>query len=120
MRFLVDADLPRSATHLLRRYQHEVVDVRDIGLRDAKDHEIAAVALEQGLCLVTGDLDFADVRTYPPGRYFGLVVLRVPGAATSASILRILEGFLQQEDLVNRVRGSLAIVEPGRVRMLRG
>ncbi|MCH8011093.1 MAG: DUF5615 family PIN-like protein [Candidatus Marinimicrobia bacterium] len=42
MRFLVDEDLPRSTDDLIRKYKHEVVNVRDIDLRGAKDSQIAA------------------------------------------------------------------------------
>jgi hypothetical protein len=35
MTFLVDEDLPRSVGAVLREFGHEVVDVRDIGLRGA-------------------------------------------------------------------------------------
>lgn len=41
MRFLIDADLPRSTKALLEKYSHEAIDVRDIGLRHAKDPVIA-------------------------------------------------------------------------------
>jgi len=44
MRFLIDEDLPRSTGDLLRRYGHEAVDVRDIGIRGAKDSQIATYA----------------------------------------------------------------------------
>ncbi len=37
MRFLIDEDMPRSTGNLLRQYGHEAVDMRDIGLRSAKD-----------------------------------------------------------------------------------
>ncbi|MBM3134964.1 MAG: hypothetical protein FJZ89_06730 [Chloroflexi bacterium] len=117
MRFLIDEDLPRSMEALLRRYKHEAVDVRDIGLRGAKDHQIAAHAQKEGLCLVTGDFGFADVRNYPPGEYAGIVVLKLPRAATASFILSLLESFLQQKDLVTQMPGKLAIVEPGRVRI---
>jgi predicted nuclease of predicted toxin-antitoxin system len=53
MRFLVDEDLPRSTDDLLRRYGHVAVDVRDIGLRGAKDAQIAAYAQREELCLVS-------------------------------------------------------------------
>jgi predicted nuclease of predicted toxin-antitoxin system len=114
MRFLIDEDLPRSMGDLLRRYEHEAVDVRDIGLRGAKD------AQSEGLCLVTGDLDFSDMRNYPPREYAGLVVLRLPRTATASFILNLLESFLQQADLVAQTPGKLAIVEAGRVRIRTG
>lgn len=117
MRFLVDADLPRATNDLLRRYKHEAVDVRDIGGRGAKDRQIADYARAEGLCLVTGDFDFSDVRNYPPREYAGLVVLRLPRSATACFILNLLENFLQKEDLVAQIYGKLAIVEPGRIRI---
>lgn len=120
MRFLVDEDLPRSTGDLLRRYKHSAVDVRDIGLRGAKDPQIAAHAQSEGLCLLTGDFDFSDVRNYPPGEHAGLVVLKLPRTATASFILTLLESFLQQEDLVAQMPGKLAIVEPGRVRIRTG
>ena len=120
MHFLVDEDLPRSTGNLLRRYEHEAVDVRDIGLRGAKDTQIAAYAQSEGLCLVTGDFDFSDIRNYPPREYAGMVVLKLPRTATASFILNLLESFLQQEDLVAQMPGKLAIVETGRVRIRTG
>lgn len=117
MRFLVDADLPRATAALLDSYGHEAVDVRDIGLRSAKDSEIATYARQQGLCLLTGDVDFSDIRTYPPQQYPGLVVLKIPRNATARYILSLLEGFLQQDHIIAMVHGKLAVVEPGRVRL---
>jgi len=117
MRFLVDEDLPRSTDDLLRRYGHEAVDVRDIGLRGAKDSHIASYAQSEGLCLITGDFDFSDIRNYPPGEYAGLVVLKLPRTATASFILNLVEGFLQREVVVAQIPGKLAIVEPGRVRI---
>ncbi|MBM4047772.1 MAG: hypothetical protein FJ279_21930 [Planctomycetes bacterium] len=117
MRFLVDEDLPRGTEALLRSYGHEAKDVRDIGLRGAKDHQIAAHARSTGLCLVTGDQDFSDIRNYPPESYHGIVVLKVPNWATASFILNVLESFLQRHDLLEQVPGRLAIVEPGWVRI---
>ena len=120
MRVLVDEDLPRSTAELLRRHGHEAIDVRDIGLRGARDMEIEAYAQGEGLCLVTGDLGFSNIRDYPPEKYAGLVVVRLPRTATASFILTLLEGFLQRESLVGRMPRNLAIVEPGRVRIRSG
>lgn len=117
MRFLIDADLPRSTKELLQRYGHEAVDVRDVGLRSARDFQIAHYARTHSLCLLTGDYDFSDIRAYPPSQYSGLVILNVPPNATASGILSLLEGFLKQEQLVTSVVSKLAIVEHGRVRI---
>jgi predicted nuclease of predicted toxin-antitoxin system len=116
MRFLIDADLPRSAGNVFRRHGHEATDVRDVALGSAKDSEIARYAQSNDLCLVTGDFDFADIRNYPPDRYSGLLVLRLPRSATSAYINQVLDSFLRRTELVARLPGKLAIVEPGQIR----
>jgi len=120
MQFLVDEDLPRSTGNLLRRYGHEAIDVRDVGLRGAKDSQIASYAQSRTLCLVTGDFDFSDIRNYPPTQYPGLIVLGIPRDTTALFILNLLEGFLKQDKLVSELPGKLAIVEPGRIRIRKG
>lgn len=117
MRFLIDEDLPRSTGNLLKLFDHEVVDVRDVGLRSAKDAEIALYAQSKKLCLVTGDFDFSDIRNYPPHKYAGIIVLNIPKNATATFIINIFKEFLKHEKLVSEMNGKLAIVEPGRIRI---
>jgi predicted nuclease of predicted toxin-antitoxin system len=117
MRFLIDADLPRRTANLLLRYGHDAIDVRDTDLAEAKDVLIAARAKADGLSILTGDFGFADVRSFPPDEYQGIVVLEIPNDATAPFILTLLESFLRRADLVAKLPGRLAIVSAGRVRM---
>ena len=81
MRFLLDANMPRSAAGAVLGLGHEAVDVRDVGLGGADDLEIALYAKEHKLALVTRDFDFSDVRNYPPAEYPGIIVLQLPDDA---------------------------------------
>ncbi len=117
MRFLVDADLPRRTAKLIQSYGHEAIDVRDIGMGTAHDAVIAAHAQNQSACLITGDGDFADIRNYPPQDYGGLVVLELPRDATATFILKLIESLLQPPNVLVRLPGRLAILEPGRIRL---
>lgn len=117
MRFLVDADLPRRTVRLLRDHGHEAEDVRDAGLGGSPDSEVAARAREKGLCLITGDFDFADVRNYAPEEYAGIIVLKLPPDATAGTILALVEALLNSPEVLERLPGRLAVVEPGRVRL---
>jgi predicted nuclease of predicted toxin-antitoxin system len=117
MRFLIDADLPRSSGDVVRRHGHDAIDVRDLGPSVAKDPQIARYAQAEALCLITGDHGFADIRLYPPGQYAGIVVLNLPRTATATYINRLLDSFLQHKDLIAQLPGKLAIVEAGRVRL---
>lgn len=117
MRFLVDEDLPLSICDSLRQFGHEACDIRNLGMRGAKDWQVADYARKHELCLLTGDLDFANIRNYPPQDYAGLVVLKVPKTVSPAYIRQLLESFLQRKDLVGRMNGKLAIVGPAQVRI---
>jgi hypothetical protein len=82
MRFLLDANMPRSAT-------------------DA---------------IITRDIDFADVRRYPPGGSAGFLVLRVPDSWIATEINNLLAGFLRMGHLIEQIPGHLVILDPRQVR----
>lgn len=117
MRFLVDADLPRDTQRLLGEYGHVAVDVRDIGMGGAADPQIAEHARLGGMCLVTADWGFSDIRSFPPERYGGIAVLGLPEHATGREILEVLRVLLDRPEVVERLPGRLAVVEKGRIRV---
>ena len=116
MRFLIDANMPRSIIALVTNLGHEVEFARDVGLAAAPDHEIAARAQATGAPLLTRDLDFADVRRYPPSLYPGIVVLRLSDGVIAKDIVGVTERFLRDATFVGNLAGRLAIVEQDRVR----
>ena len=116
MRFLLDANLPRSLLAAMLALGHDVEFVRDIGLGDAADDEIAARARSNSAVIVTRDLDFADVRHYPPQIHSGIVVLRLPDNVIAADVVDVMMRFLSVPAFIDRLQGRLAIVETDRVR----
>lgn len=116
MRFLVDANLPRSSLRLFQTYGHGSEHVRDLGLGDSADSVIAGHAKAIGAALVTRDLDFANIRAYPPEHYDGLLVIRLFEDATASQILRLLERFLRNSELVDKIPRHLVILEADQVR----
>lgn len=117
MRFLIDADLPRRTVDLLRARGHEATDVRDVVPPILLDPEIAANAQQEGLCLISCDWGFADIRSYPPQDYAGLVVLQQPKNATADDKLTLVELLLNQPQILSRLPGRLAIVSVKRIRL---
>jgi len=116
MRFLLDADVPRSSAVVLSKLGHQVVDLRDIGLGGATDKEVIKYAKDNNLILVTRDVEFANFLRYPMGSHVGVVVLRLPFDFTSERINSVLKDFIRSvkvEDLLNNV----TIVELGRYRI---
>lgn len=116
MKFLLDANMPRSALVVLREAGHEANHVRDLGLGDATDACIDERARSMVAVIVSRDLDFADVRRFPPEPRPGLLVLRMPDSSTAADVVGLLSRFLSATALVHRIPGHLAILEPDRLR----
>jgi predicted nuclease of predicted toxin-antitoxin system len=75
MKFKVDENLPIEATELLRNAGHDGLTVYDQQMAGAADPTIAAVCQVEGRAILTLDTDFADIRTYAPQDYAGIVVL---------------------------------------------
>ena len=76
MRAKLDENLPIEVAGLLRTAGWICDTVHDEGLIGADDPTIGAVCRKESRILFTLDLDFADIRAYPPSEYVGIVVFR--------------------------------------------
>jgi len=76
MQFKIDENLHSDAADLLRQHGHDALTVFDQGLRGHADGDIASVCQQESRTIVPLDLDFSDIRVYPPGDYEGIIVLR--------------------------------------------
>lgn len=65
--------------------------------------------------LFTLDLDFADIRAYPPSEYLGIVVFR-PSEASRSRVLSLVQRVIPVLT-TEWAEHRLWIVEPGRVRV---
>ncbi|MCY4113992.1 MAG: DUF5615 family PIN-like protein [Chloroflexi bacterium] len=71
MRFKLDENLPLQLKRHFTESGHDAVTVLDQGMGGATDAEVASVCLGEERILVTQDIDFADIRMYPPGQFPG-------------------------------------------------
>jgi predicted nuclease of predicted toxin-antitoxin system len=115
MRAKLDENLPVEAAELLHTAGWECDTVYDEGLVGANDTEVAVACQAGARVLFTLDLDFADIRAYPPSEYVGIVVLRPiePSRRQTIQLVRRVLPVLRAEWIEHR----LWIVEPARVRV---
>lgn len=104
MKFLVDAQLPPALADWLVGAGHDAVALREVGLRDARDDEICAFALENNYIIVTKDEDYAALVRTRPGLQIlwvriGNVVNRVLLGAFDAKWPEIV-GYLESNNSV--------------------
>ena len=77
MKFKIDENLPVEIAGLLRSAGHDADTVRDEGLVGSSDTSVIEACKTEDRCLITLDLDFSDMRAYPPHELPGLIVMRL-------------------------------------------
>lgn len=87
MRFKLDENVGKRAVDLFIEFGHEVETVLDEKLSGAADTTLFEACTGDRRCLVSLDLDFADVLRFPPDYGSGIAVLRLPKGA-SLGLLR--------------------------------
>jgi predicted nuclease of predicted toxin-antitoxin system len=115
MLFKIDENLPVDAAGLLRQRGHDALTVGDQQMIGRPDVDVAQVCQVEKRALVTLDLDFADIRAFPPEDYAGIIVLR-PAVQSIPTVLRLVDQVVvhcASESLV----GYLWIVDESRVRI---
>jgi len=78
MKFKLDENFGSRSARLFPKNGHEVETVFQERLSGASGHVIFETCLEEKRCLVTLDLDFADVLRFPPHKTPGVAVFRSP------------------------------------------
>jgi predicted nuclease of predicted toxin-antitoxin system len=115
VKFKIDENLPSDTAGLLRSAGIDAVTVGQQGLNGAPDPAVANACLLEERVLITLDVGFADIRTYPPGSHPGIVVMR-PSSQDKATVMGIvtrLLGLVQAEPL----EGKLWVVDDDRMRI---
>lgn len=118
MRFKIDENLPMETAVALQAAGHDALTIHDQHLVGELDPHIAAVCQAEHRALITLDLDFSDIRAYPPSDYHGIIVLR-PHAQAKPAVVRLfgqLISLLDSEPLL----GNLWILQEGGLRIREG
>ena len=115
VRFKLDENLPRDAEALLRDAGHDVQTVLEERLGGNPDPEVLEACRGESRVLITFDLDFSDIRLYPPAGHSGVWVLR-PHIQSIDNTLVLLKGALVALE-TESAHARLWIVEPGNVRI---
>lgn len=117
MNFKIDENLPSEVANLLISAGHDAETVFDEGLVGAADQNITEVCTSENRALVTLDVDFSNVRAYPPKDHSGLVVLRLR-RQDKPHVLKVVSQIIDMFEH-ERLVGHLWIVEEDRIRIRR-
>ena len=115
MKLKLDENLSRHLKPVLNGLGHDVLTAADENLLSRPDTEVAAVSIKEGRMLLTLDVEFADLRKYPPGAHPGIILFR-PSSFGPLTVNRFIADFVRSTDL-EALAACVAIVDPTRVRV---
>ena len=109
--------MSRRLKPVLQNHGLDVATAGDEGLLARPDSDVAAAAFREDRMIFTLDLEFGDLRKYPPGTHPGVILFR-PASLGPLAVNQFVEDFVRNTDIV-ALAGCVAVVEPNRVRVRR-
>lgn len=119
MKVKLDENLGTRGAQILEAGCCDVLTVVAESLCSSSDETLIEVCRAEQRVLISLDKDFSSILRFPPARYAGLVVLRLPEPLTPSTIEDALRRFLEAsagQDLA----GRLWIVDSRRIREFEG
>ncbi len=117
LKVAVDEDLPRKALQVLREHGYDALSVVELGLGGWTDPQLWIAIQKDERYLVTADKGFGDIRAYPPGKHFGILLLR-PDEDGIRPVIELLEKVLDTYRLDDLV-GATTVATPRGIRLRR-
>jgi predicted nuclease of predicted toxin-antitoxin system len=118
LRFFTDHCVPNSVGAVLSQDGHVVFRLRDNLPTNSPDPVVIAKAQELNAVLLSLNGDFADIVTYPPAQYNGIISLQLRNhPEVMTPVLERLTEYLANHPDAAHYEGKLLLVEPHRIRV---
>ena len=118
LRFLADHCISNSIVRTLRGANHDVVRLRDVLPVESSDAVVIAKAQEIDAILLSLNGDFADIVSYPPENYKGIVALQVRNhSEILPNLMARLTAYLNVQPAMQHYLRKLLVVEVDRIRI---
>jgi predicted nuclease of predicted toxin-antitoxin system len=117
VRVKLDENIPVGLVAEFAAAGHDATTVSGQGLSGASDPQVWQAVQNERRLLVTMDLDFSDMRRYPPGSHAGILLLR-PHRDGRKAIIGLVTALLECESL-DGLAGCLAVADEAQTRVRR-
>jgi predicted nuclease of predicted toxin-antitoxin system len=118
LRCFADHCISKAIIEALRAIGVEVVRLRDALPTNAPDEVVLAKAQELEALVVSLNGDFANIVTYPPSQYQGIIALQVHNhPEIIPQLMARLTTYMRLHPAMEEYRGKLFVVEVHRIRI---
>ncbi len=116
--FFADQCVSGFVMEQLRADGHEVIRLKAHLPPDAPDPIVIAKAQELNAILVSLNGDFADIVSYPPSQYRGIIALQIKNhPEITGRMMARLRAYLSEHPEPDHYAGKLFLVEVHRIRV---
>jgi predicted nuclease of predicted toxin-antitoxin system len=113
----LDENLAQAHVDFLNGTGYSADRVTDEGLSGADDNVVWQRAIAEARFFITLDLDFSDVRRFPPGGHPGILLLR-PRNRSRDAVLEILQRVVREQPL-DTLAGCFMVADINHTRIRR-
>lgn len=118
LRFFADHCVPNSIIQSLRDAGYEVLRLRNYIPPESSDPVVISKTQELDAILISLNGDFADIVTYSPTNYKGIIALQVRNhPEIIPQLMERLKDYLTFHPEMNYYRGKLFLAEVHRIRI---
>lgn len=118
LKFFADHCIPNSLIESLTSDNYQVFRLREHLPTNARDIEVIKKANEMAAILISLNSDFADIITYPPSEYLGIIALQFQDQPKLQShVLSRLKTYFKKNPEMQHYQGKLFVAEPHRIRV---
>jgi predicted nuclease of predicted toxin-antitoxin system len=118
LRLLADHCVSNAIIHALRQAGHEALPLREVLPVESPDTVVIAKAQSLDAILLSLNGDFADIVTYPPRSYQGIIAIQMRNhPELLPQLLGRLVTYLKLHPEMDDYRGKLLVLEGTRIRV---
>lgn len=118
LRLFIDQCVSQDIISILRNTDHEILVLRDYIPIESPDDAVISKAQELDAILVSLNGDFADIVTYPPANYKGIISLQLKNRLEIIpQLIDRLIRYLSLNSNMEHYQGKLLLVEVYRIRI---
>jgi len=118
LKFFADHCVPNAVIQALCNAGHQVFILREHIPRDSPDPVVIAKAHKLNAILLSLNGDFADIVTYPPSNYRGIIALQVKNhPEVIQALVERLAKYCSAHSELRHYHGKLLLVESHKIRI---
>jgi predicted nuclease of predicted toxin-antitoxin system len=116
LRFKIDENLPNELLFLFLQYGMDAMNVEQQGLAGKSDSVVFPVCQAEDRTFITFDVEFGNIRIYPPESHAGVIVLRLK-SQDKLSVLDVCQKMMHRLEELESMQGQLWIVDEQNIRI---